>query len=178
MKKILTFEKANQLVRYEPETGEMFWRVNRRGGAKAGDQVGHINQGGYWATIVDRVPIEMHRLAWLLYYGELPARGLYVDHINRIKTDNRIANLRIVDADGNAANRVRESYKHGGERGIAFDKINNKWNVSVPITKRKSRYIGCFVDIRDARIARDAAEKAIKLMADAAPLAEKRETAA
>lgn len=36
-----------------------------------------------------------HRVVWRLWFGEIPA-GLEIDHINGIKDDNRIENLRLV----------------------------------------------------------------------------------
>ena len=38
--------------------------------------------------------IRIARLAWLLFHGDWPPTGYHVDHINGIKADNRILNLR------------------------------------------------------------------------------------
>lgn len=58
-----------------------------------------------------RKQIKLHRLIWLAVWGAIPA-GYMPDHINRIKDDNRAVNLRLVTAQGNAAN--RRSYRGEG----------------------------------------------------------------
>jgi hypothetical protein len=109
-----------------------------------------------------------HQIVWALVRGEWSSASLQIDHKNRVKTDNRIENLHLVSPKQNIANRVDFSYQAGNERGIAFHKANGKWQVCVPVGQGKSRYIGCFEDIRDARIARDSAEKAIRLVREIA----------
>jgi hypothetical protein len=47
-----------------------------------------------------------HRLAWLWWFGEWPEGGL--DHINRIRNDNRIDNLREATRSENQRNRRKE----------------------------------------------------------------------
>jgi hypothetical protein len=74
----------------------------------AGKEAGTKNGKGYivFTLHVDgqRAQIKMHRLIWLAAHGCIPD-GLMPDHRNRIKSDNRIANLLLVDAKGNSENR-------------------------------------------------------------------------
>jgi len=49
---------------------------------------------GYIIIKINRKDYQAHRLAWLYEYGNFPKQT--IDHINRIKTDNRICNLRDV----------------------------------------------------------------------------------
>jgi hypothetical protein len=52
---------------------------------------------------INGLNLKAHRVAWALYNGADP--GLFlVDHINRVRSDNRACNLRLVGAAGNRAN--------------------------------------------------------------------------
>ncbi len=81
----------------------------------AGKQMGTFNKKGYKVATLHldgkRAQIKIHRLVWIAKNG-IPENNGLVDHINRIKDDNRLDNLRIVDNKGNATN--RRSYKGEG----------------------------------------------------------------
>lgn len=78
-------------------------------------KMGCKNLSGYIVCTLhwngQRKQIKLHRLIWLATWGEIPD-GYMPDHKNRIKDDNRVANLRLVTAQGNAAN--RRSYRGEG----------------------------------------------------------------
>lgn len=89
-------------LRYDPESGQVF---------RNGKPIGYPTSNGYLRARVNKGPhVLLHRLAWFLYYGYWPTK--WIDHINRDKTDNRIANLREVDGRGNNLNRPRK-YLYG-----------------------------------------------------------------
>ena len=94
------------LLRYEPDTGQFFWRVNRRGGCKSGDVAGSFDAAHrgqrYWRIMVFRKRCAAHRLAWFYVHGRWPDSE--IDHINGDALDNRICNLREVGRFGNAQN--------------------------------------------------------------------------
>lgn len=48
----------------------------------------------------------VHRLVWKAFNGEIP-EGLEIDHINRVKDDNRLSNLRAVTRSDNQRNNHR-----------------------------------------------------------------------
>ena len=96
-------KRFRELLAYDSATGEIRWRVGRRGpGAKAGKLAGTITRYGYRAIMVDRKMYRSGRLAWLLFHGYWPRR--VIDHINHIRTDDRIANLRDVASRSNNRN--------------------------------------------------------------------------
>lgn len=108
--RLLSFEQASGLLRYDPETGQLFWQVNRRR-RKAGDVAGSIApSSGYRVITINKRNYLQHRVAWLLHYGVWPERGL--DHDDTDKLNNRILNLRLANAVQNGANR-----KPGFRRG-------------------------------------------------------------
>jgi hypothetical protein len=83
--------RLHELVNYDPETGEMRWKV-ARSPIRAGDEVGTIAPDGYRRVMIDGKRYLVHRLAWLMTTGSWPVQML--DHIDHIRSNNRIANLR------------------------------------------------------------------------------------
>jgi hypothetical protein len=98
-------ELIGQLLAYEPETGVLRWKVDRSPRVRAGDEAGNITGNGYRKLVINKRVIFAHRIAWLLCHGKWPDG--YVDHINGVRTDNRIANLRDVSHQANSQNMTR-----------------------------------------------------------------------
>lgn len=92
--------RLKELLHYDPNTGIFTWRVNRRGRfARKGSVAGTVDFNGYIAMGVDNRRYYAHRLAWLYVFGYYPPED--TDHINEIKTDNRIVNLRCASRSEN-----------------------------------------------------------------------------
>jgi hypothetical protein len=96
-------ETLCQVLSYCPETGALTWRVDRPNQVAAGMPAGTPNGDGYIQIQLGPHHLRAHRIAWALHHGADPGQ-LQVDHINRNRSDNRAANLRLVDAKGNRAN--------------------------------------------------------------------------
>lgn len=107
----LTQAKVREYLSYIPETGLFFWGKASGRRAKVGAVAGGITDDGYIGIYLGRNRHSAHRLAWLYMHGEWPAGQ--IDHINRVRTDNRIANLRVVSRAENSQNTIRSSSKHG-----------------------------------------------------------------
>jgi len=58
----------------------------------------------------------IHRLSWRIYYEVWPAS--HIDHINGVRDDNRIDNLRLADPSENAANARRYKSNTLGYKGV------------------------------------------------------------
>lgn len=69
-----------------------------------------------------------HRVAWYLHYGYWPKE---VDHINGIKTDNRITNLREVMRSDNGCNKPKQSNNTSGYKGVSFHKETGKYQAKI-----------------------------------------------
>lgn len=71
-------------------------------------EIGTTNAHGYRVATIHaqgrRAQVKLHRLVWISAYG-IPPNAEPLDHINRDRADNRIANLRLSSPLGNAANR-------------------------------------------------------------------------
>ena len=63
---------------------------------------GFMTTNGYMSVSILGIAYRIHRVIWKMIHREEPPEML--DHINRVKTDNRIENLRVTDYDLNYQN--------------------------------------------------------------------------
>lgn len=84
------------------------------------NSTGSLDKDGYLILKIKGKQFKAHRVAWLLNYGCFPSNEL--DHINRIRTDNRIENLRESNRVEQVANRYVPTNKETGVIGIYIDK--------------------------------------------------------
>lgn len=140
MKKIPTQERVMELLDYNPLTGIFIRKVGRRGIAKEGSEAGNKRPTGYRRIKIDDVEYLSHRIAWLYVYGKLPDKQL--DHINGVRDDNRISNLREVTTSENGQNQRRaQSDNKIGLLGVSM--LNGKWRASI-MAKGIKYYLGTY----------------------------------
>ena len=151
----MTAERLRSLLHYDPETGVFTWRVATSFRVHVGQVAGCLDNTGYLKVGVDGCRHLLHRLAWLHTYGVWPSGQ--VDHINRIRVDNRIANLRDVPPTGNIQNSGISRRNRSGVKGVSWVPKAGKWK-SFICASHKYIYLGLFSDIDDAIAARKAAE--------------------
>ena len=96
-----------------------------------------------------------HRLAWLIVYGSFPPDQ--IDHINGVKHDNRIMNLRAVTHAENSRNRPLYIGNKSGHTGIFYNKRMKKWVAQIGGTDKRVN-LGSFENKEDAIEARRIAE--------------------
>lgn len=99
--------------------------------------------------------LRAHRLAWIYIHGDEPFGD--IDHINRNKKDNRIANLRIADRSQNMRNYLLAKNSTSGIRGVIWNKDCFRWEAHIKINKEMI-HLGVFKDFEKAVKARYAAE--------------------
>ena len=91
---------------------------------------GSINSWGYYNVVLSKdrkkYTKKVHRLIAEMFIPN-PDNLSDVDHINRIKTDNRLDNLRWVSRQDNNRNMSIRSDNTSGIQGVFFHKINNRW---------------------------------------------------
>lgn len=95
----MTPEKLRQYLILK-DNGELHWRASNYG-TKAG-QAGWLDPKGYRRVQLCGQTYPAHWLVWYYVHGVWP-KG-QIDHINRIKDDNRIENLRDVTQEENQTN--------------------------------------------------------------------------
>ncbi len=150
----LTQERIKELFDYRSD-GELLRRVRTSNCIKVGDVAGHLHKNGYKQIKVDGKLYRNHRLVWFYHYGYFPEHSL--DHINRIKDDNRIENLREVSQSCNLRNAKVLKNNLSGIKGVSWFSRNNKWRASINILN-KNVHLGYFQTKLEAAEARWQAE--------------------
>lgn len=102
-------ELVKERLDYNPETGVVVWKVANSKRVKVGSPVGRLLPNGYLAVRIDGEEYKLHRLIWLIMTGEDPDQFI-IDHINRVKLDNRWSNLRLTDDAGNSQNKIKKPH--------------------------------------------------------------------
>ena len=155
-----------QLLRYEPETGKLFWRERKAGsfpnpGTHASWNVRFADKEAFTAHIgqhrrgtIGGVNLLAHRVAWAMHYGSYPVG--FIDHINGDGSDNRIANLRMASNAENLRNRGATSISTSLRKGVTWNKVLGKWQAQIK-ANYKNRYLGVFDCLDAAAAAYDAA---------------------
>jgi hypothetical protein len=139
-KTTITHDRLREVLDYDPETGIFTWRVSR-GKAKAGNQAGRVNQTtGYIEIGLDGVLVGAHILAWLYVHGEWPPS--LIDHRNRIRTDNRLSNLRFATYSLNRFNAKINANNTSGQTGVIWHSKSKCW-ISVTYESGKKKQT-CF----------------------------------
>lgn len=124
------------LFDYCPISGSLLWK-SPKGKVKKGTIAGYLEQG-YRRVEIDNKKILVHKLIWLYIYGTWPINQ--IDHINGIRDDNRIENLREVSNRGNSQNKNRV---RSGKLLGAYKLPSGKYYSRIYINKL-SQYLGSF----------------------------------
>lgn len=132
------------MLRYEPDTGSLYWAVSRRGNIVPGSLAGSLNGHGYVEVKFRKAKYLAHRIAWKLAHGALPLDG-HIDHENTIKSDNRLINLRRADKVKNGANRRKNKNNTSGYKGVTRNngKRIKRWTAQINVDG-KHIYLGDF----------------------------------
>lgn len=111
---------------------------------------------GYWRGTIFYRPYLAHRVAWAIYYGEWPKGE--IDHIDGIRSNNRITNLRSVTRQENMRNSAIHRDNTSGVCGVRKHRPSGKWHAQIGVGGRDVS-LGYFTNIEDAAAARKSAEQ-------------------
>lgn len=125
---MITAERLKTILDYDIKTGVFTWKINS-GKAKVGSVAGGLTSKGYVRIKVFDRKIFAHQLAWMYVNGEFPNGP--IDHINRIKKDNRIENLRVVTVSQNNQNSEISKKNTSGLKGVSRCRNTGKWRAQI-----------------------------------------------
>lgn len=114
---------------------------------KTGSIAGCSQNTGHRQIKIDGKIYLAHRLIWMFHYGLWPKND--IDHVNGIRNDNRIENLREATRQENCANRCLSKLNTSGIKGVYFVETRKKWHARIKI-KGKTIHIGYFDKKEDA----------------------------
>lgn len=163
------------MLRYEPETGKLFWRerspemfsgLQKGGKCAAADRFNSRFAGketflskcpnGYLIGMACYKKLLAHRVIWALQTGKWPQA--LIDHVNNDPSDNKWSNLREATAAQNSCNRKSLSGSTSNYLGVCWDKSRGKWMAGIRIDGRK-KLLGRFVSEVEAARAYDLAAR-------------------
>jgi len=156
---MLTQKIVRDLLDYDPETGVLTWKKRdvkyfksdrdfkiwntRYSGKKA---FMAKNKEGYFHGKIFMKTCLAHRIIFLHYYGFFPKE---TDHINRVRHDNRISNLREVTSQQNSRNQSMSKKNSSGVTGVHWCNTDKKWVAKIGIDGRM-KHLGAFIEKRFA----------------------------
>jgi HNH endonuclease/AP2 domain len=140
---MITQQRLHEMFEYKD--GNLYRKISL-GRTKSGDKVGFINDKGYISVNIDKQCIALHRIVWMMQYGEMP---LLIDHIDNNKQNNRIENLRLADKFQNAHNRSIHKNNTSGYKGVYWSKRTQKWKTQI-MCNRKTYTLGYYKSPEEA----------------------------
>lgn len=144
---MLTHERLKELLIYNPDTGLFIWQ-DKRGGRWAGRNAGTLHKyKGYRYIDIDGTKYMAHRLAWFFSYKVWP--NDQIDHINGIRSDNKLVNLRDISQIENSQNQTR-SHKNTKVGFLGVCARGEKYEARITVN-RKQIQLGTFLTVERAR---------------------------
>jgi len=140
-------KKIEDYVEYRD--GNLWWIKRPNNSTKMGNPVGHRCKGHLWFRFNGDF-LAVHRVIYEMFNGKIP-EGCEIDHINRIKDDNNIENLRAVTHQVNMQNVHPRRNSKSGIRNVCWDKSRNRWKVEVKVGGM-TKYIGRYSDLELAEL--------------------------
>lgn len=141
---MLTQDLLNELFSYDPETGAFERKVPTHGNHKGPPK-------SYPSVLINGSSHSIHRLIWLMVYGELP-QAMFIDHIDGDRTNNRLSNLRLSTRAQNVLNRAISKNNTTGFKGVRPSCGRFRADIQV---NGKRRYLGHFDTAREAALVYD-----------------------
>lgn len=152
----LAIQYLRDKLEYSKDSGLLVWlpRNDERWNVRySGKPAGSIGSEGY-VVICPKISgklyrVKAHRLAWFMSYGRIPS---ILDHINGVRSDNRLANLREVSIGKNNKNKARYSNNSSGATGVYWHKQRRKWCARLKVNG-VNEHIGVYDDFEAAKAA-------------------------
>lgn len=144
----LSLETLRRNLQYDPDTGHWIWLITQSNKVQAGDRAGTVTTSGYLRVRFGSIGYVSARLAWFYMTGKWPQEQ--IDHINKIRLDDRWINLREANFSQNQINKAIQTNNTSGYKGVSWDTASSKWEVRV-----NRVYLGRYDTIEEAILVRD-----------------------
>lgn len=160
----LRYEEIAKLFTYDRVTGILYWKARTDNAVRCKYVAGSKTKDGYRQVgIKGKIYLE-HRIIMLLCYGHIPDNA-EVDHINHIRDDNRLVNLRFVTKLGNGRNQSISSRNTTDVTGVYFNKSQNKFMAQIRVNYQ-AIHLGYYDTLEEAAAARAEADLKFKFHAN------------
>lgn len=140
----LSYEQVNAILECDFESGRLIWKDRPANmftedrfckiwnGRYAGTEAFRpIDRNGYHVGAIFNRQYRAHRVVWLLAHKVWPSNQ--IDHINGVRTDNRLSNLRDVEHRENGLNQRLSKRNKSGVTGVCWHKRSKKWLASIRV---------------------------------------------
>lgn len=157
---MITFERANELLRYEPSSGKLFWKKVTTNRVRVGDEAGSFCKStGYINVVIDGKGYTLHRIAILLATGVYD-KTVQIDHIDHDRGNNRFSNLRVVSRAENMRNQSLRNTNKTGVTGVSvrYTRKGTKRYTANIVYNNKPIFLGNYDTLEEAAAARAEAE--------------------
>lgn len=140
-------ERFNQAFEYRD--GKLYWKINTNPSKKLiGKQAGCKSSGEYGVVNLDSKAYSIHKVIFCMHNGTMPQ---VVDHINGIRDDHRIENLRAATHVTNNYNKVAQSNNKLGIKNVSWNNQNKKYWVQL-VQNRKKVFSEMYDDLELAEL--------------------------
>jgi hypothetical protein len=135
------------LLHYDPYTGLFTWKARAADKSFTSRFAGKpayvtLDSRGYYKTTIYRTNTWAHRVAYFMIHNVCVPHD--IDHINGIRTDNRITNLRAVTIAENRKNAALRSDNTSGITGVSWMKTKQRWRARFYDNEGQEHHIGLF----------------------------------
>lgn len=168
LRELLSYDSETGLFRHKPRRLDMFSDTNKRTASEnciawnkrysGASTLRTLNSKGYLVGGVLGSTIYAHRAAWAITHGNWPVHT--IDHINGVKTDNRIVNLRDIPNAQNHRNVQKQINNTSGYVGVTFERNSGLWLAQIGF-EGASINLGHYSNKREAALVRLGAQKAL-----------------
>ena len=143
---MITYKELIDILNYDVDTGIFTWKYTRSSRAIKGNVAG-TNSNGYIHINLNNKIYRAHRLAWLYCFQEWPEK--HIDHVNGIRNDNRLDNLREASDTQNSFNIRAHKDSGTGIKGVYYNKSNNNYRAQIR-ANGKTISLGSFRTLEEA----------------------------
>jgi hypothetical protein len=171
-------EYLHKCLLYNPDTGVLTYKERDRedfpkktnpktwNTKYADKQITCRIKTGYVRVVLHGKQYKAHRIIWKMIHNEEPEQ---IDHVNGVRHDNRLENLRPCTNATNAMNKKPRDLRGDGIKGISWITKRGMWRAEIKCDGKR-RCLGYFSNRDDAAMAySDAAKELFRDFAWQAP---------